>query len=113
MPPRLQRLLSPLNFAGYLAWAAIGYELAVHRDPVAGFFATSAPPTSVLLLLHLGFLAAFIAVTTGPEGAPPTWKERALLLLQLVLAFVLMNLARASTLPILLILCVIQIVHLW
>jgi signal transduction histidine kinase len=113
MNPRLQLLISPLNCAGYLAWAAIGYELAFHRDDLSGWFATGPAPTALLVLLHLAFLAAFIAVTSSPEdGRQHTW-QRALVLVQYALAFVLMGYARVSSLPILLILCVIQVVHLW
>ena len=103
-------LLSPMNFAAYVAWAAIGYEL---------LFTTWSPPewrdgpASPWLLggLHAGFLALFVTVTAR-EGLPE-WIARALVLLQVVLVFLLMALARSSALPILVILCAIQVVYLW
>ncbi|KFN50709.1 sensor histidine kinase [Arenimonas composti] len=113
MSPRLQRLCSPLNFAGYLAWAAISYELIFHRSPVPGLLATGAAPVPLLVLLDLVFLAAFVTITTCPDRAAPLWWERALVLLQLVVAFALMLNARAGSLPVLLILCMIQVVHVW
>jgi len=51
-----------------------------------------------------------MAVTSGPWAQPA---KRAMVLAQIGLAFVLMLLARNSTMPILLILCAIQIVHCW
>jgi signal transduction histidine kinase len=103
-------LLSPLNIAGYVAWAAIGYEL---------LYTTWSPPdwlpgpVSPLLLggLHLVFLALFAAVTSREDL--PVWLARTLVLAQVALTFVLMALARSSALPILVILCAIQIVHVW
>jgi signal transduction histidine kinase len=43
----------------------------------------------------------------------PVWLNRILVLVQVALTFVLMALARSSALPILVILCAIQIVHVW
>ncbi|MGH8029662.1 MAG: sensor histidine kinase [Arenimonas sp.] len=105
-----QGLFSPLNIAGYVAWAAIGYEL---------IYTTWAPPAwlggpmSPWLLggLHLAFVAMFATVTARVDLAQAP--RRALLLAQVVLVFVLMALARSSALPILMILCAVQVVHLW
>jgi signal transduction histidine kinase len=103
-------LFSPLNIAGYVAWAAIGFEL---------LYTNWAPPdwrpgpASPWLLggLHVVFLALFATVITRDELPQPL--RRAMLLAQVALLFVLMAIARASALPILGILCAIQVVHLW
>lgn len=109
MPSRLKILLSPLNFAGYLAWAAIGWELLYSRGVPAGGPAFEAP-TALLAAMHLGFLALFIMVTgdlCGRAGA------RGPILAQVALTFAMLLFARNGTLPILLILCIIQIVQAW
>ena len=70
-------LMSPLNIAGYVAWAAIGYEL---------LFTTWSPPPWldgptplwVLGSLHLTFLAMFATVTSRDDL--PVWLGRSLLL---------------------------------
>jgi signal transduction histidine kinase len=103
-------LFSPLNIAGYVAWAAIGFEL---------IYTNWAPPdwrpgpASPWLLggLHVAFLVMFATVITRDD--PPQALRRTLLLAQVALLFVLMAIARASALPILGILCAIQVVHLW
>ena len=109
MKEPLKTLLSPLNFAGYLAWGAIGWELMFSRWQPPGGLALQAP-SALLATLHVVFLLLFMAVTSGPWAQPA---KRAMVLAQIALAFVLMLLARNSTLPILLILCAIQIVHCW
>ena len=103
-------LLSPLNFAGYLAWAGIGWELLFSRWDSPGWMAGREPPTPLLAALLLAFLAMFM-LTTGTER--PTAHKRALVLAQAVIAFALMAMARSSTLPILLLLVLVQAVHLW
>ncbi len=110
MPKGLAAALSPLNFAAYLAWAAIGWELVFAAVP-AGTGLVAAPSPAMLAAMHLGFLALFIAVTTAPDGATPL--QRLLLLGQLALAFALMALVRNHSLPVLLILVAVQVVHLW
>lgn len=112
MNERLKVLLSPLNFAAYVAWAAIGWELLFTRTNTPDWLAAPTP-TSTLALMHLGFLALFLAVTGGPPDPQPRTLPRLLLAGQVALALGLMLLARNSSLPILLILCVIQVVHLW
>jgi len=107
MDARLKVLLSPLNFAGYLAWGAIGWELLYSRGRPAGGLAYVAPDW-LLLALHLGFLALFMAVTSGIGTLNG---KRLMILGQVVIAFMLMLLARNGTLPILLILCAIQVVQ--
>jgi signal transduction histidine kinase len=110
MNERLKALLSPLNFAAYLALAAIAWELLFLRWTPPPWL--ESPPGTPVLALMLGlFVALFLAVTSAPENARPL--QRLLLLGQLALAFGLMGVARHSSLPILLILCVIQIVQLW
>lgn len=109
MKESLKTLLSPLNFAAYLAWGAIGWELMFSRWQPPGGLAWEAP-SLLLAALHVAFLLLFLAVTCGPWAQPA---KRVMILAQLGLAFVLMLLARNSTMPILLILCAIQIVHCW
>lgn len=102
--------LSPLNLAGYVAWAAVGYEMIFTAWPPPSWLAAPTPAW-VLVTLHVAFLAMF-ATMTGRVGLP-TWLSRSLVLAQLALVFVLLLLARSSALPILVILCVVQVVHLW
>ncbi|GAB2499522.1 sensor histidine kinase [Arenimonas alkanexedens] len=109
MNSRLKLLLSPLNFAGYVAWAAIGWELLFFSWTPPAWLPAPAP-SAMLLALHLGFLALFMATTCGPW---PRASGRLMLAGQLVIAFALVLLARSSTLPILLILCVVQMVQLY
>ncbi len=103
MNPRLKTLLSPLNFAGYLAWGAIGYEMQLSHDP-----ADTGVPLAALAALHLLFLALFMAVTSSQKDGRTL---RAMVLVQVGVAFALMVLVRYSSLPILLILCVVQLVR--
>ena len=103
MNERLKTLLSPLNFAGYLAWGAIGYEMQLSHDP-----AETGVPLAVVASLHLLFLALFMAVTSGRQAGPGA---RAMVLAQVALTFGLMMLVRYTSLPILLILCVVQLVR--
>lgn len=110
MSERLKILLSPLNFAGYLAWAAIGWELLFSRWASPAWLMAPVP-VALLACMHLAFLVLFMAVSSGPDGQQPL--KRLMLVLQLLLALALMALARNSSLPILLILCVVQVVHLW
>lgn len=105
MNDRLRKLLSPLNFAGYLAWGAIGFEMLFARQPSA---AATAGSLAAVAALHLAFLALFMTVTSSPQATHAT---RAMVLAQIGLAFVLMSLTRYSSVPILLILCVVQLVR--
>lgn len=116
MTSRLRKLVSPLNCAGYLAWAAIAYELVFHRDMIAGgLLGGAVAPVPLLLAVHVAFLAAFMYVCSGDaeHGGPPSLPVRAAVLVQFALAFVLLGLVKVSSLPILLILCVVQVVHVW
>ena len=106
--PLLRRAFGPE--LAYLAWAAIGWELVFASVPV-GTGLVAAPAPAMLAAMHLAFIALFIAVTTAPDDAKPL--QRLLLLGQLALAFVLMALARNHSLPVLLILVAVQVVHLW
>ncbi|WP_119716862.1 sensor histidine kinase [Cognatilysobacter tabacisoli] len=110
MSTTTRTLLSPLNFAGYLAWAGIGWELLFSRWDPPDWLAGREPPTPLLAALLLAFLAMFM-LTTGTER--PNAHKRALVLAQAVIAFALMAMARSSTLPILLLLVLVQAVHLW
>jgi signal transduction histidine kinase len=103
-------LFAPLNIAGYVAWAAIGYEL-IYTGWGPPPWLAAPTPSWVLGALHLAFLAMFATVITREDL--PQALRRTLVLAQVALVFVLMALARASALPILGILCAIQVVHLW
>jgi len=106
MNERLKALLSPLNFAGYLAWGAIGWELLFAGWSPPAWLAAP-PPMALLAAMHLAFLGLFMAVTSGPCRP---WASRAMVLAQVLLALGLMTLVRNSSVPILLILCVVQLV---
>jgi signal transduction histidine kinase len=107
MNARLRTLLSPLNFAGYLAWGAIGFEMLFAHGPQSG---PTALPFALKATLHLAFLGLFMAVTSGAAGLR---SARAMVLVQIGLAFALMMLVRYSSVPILLILCVVQLVRVY
>ena len=109
----LRRLLTPLNLAGLLTWAAIGWEVVILGAGTPGW-RDSPAPAAWLAALHLGYLLFFAAVLGHDDSPqPPLARLRAFVLLQYMLAFALMALARSSTLPILLILCAVQVVHVW
>jgi len=103
-------LFAPLNIAGYIAWAAIGYEMLFTAWAPPAWRAAPASPW-LLGGLHVAFLAMFATVISRQDL--PLWLRRALVLAQLAVLFTLMALARSSALPILGILCAIQAVHLW
>jgi signal transduction histidine kinase len=105
MNPRLRALVSPLNFAGYLAWGAIGFEMLLAHDPAETGLAV---PLAAVAALHLLFLGLFMAVTSGQQSDRTT---QAMVLAQVGLAFALMMLVRYTSVPILLILCVVQLVR--
>jgi signal transduction histidine kinase len=101
---------NPLNIAGYVAWAAIGFELLYTNWAPPDWRPGPASPW-LLGTLHVAFLALFATVISRDDLSQPL--RRSLLLAQVALLFVLMAIARASALPILGILCAIQVVHLW
>ncbi len=105
MNDRLRALLSPLNFAGYLAWGAIGFEMLLAHQPADN---GASLPLATVAALHLLFLALFMAVTSGRQADRTT---QAMVLAQVGLAFALMMLVRYTSVPILLILCVVQLVR--
>jgi signal transduction histidine kinase len=102
MRTTLKSLLSPLNLAGVLAWIAIGWELLA-VDSVIPVWRTAPAPDAILFALHGLFLLAFL------------WpgKNRMLVMIQLAAAIGLMLLSRSSSLPILLIIVMAQVVQLW
>lgn len=98
----LKSLWHPLSLAGLLAWGAIGLELVRGRPETPEWL--SAPlPLAAPVALHLLFLALFL------------WpgKNRAMVLGQLAVALALMLILRAGSLPILLIMVMAQVAHLW
>ncbi|ODS64288.1 MAG: hypothetical protein ABS41_03235 [Arenimonas sp. SCN 70-307] len=107
-----KRLFTPLNLAGLLTWAAIGWEVVVLGAGVPPWRDAPAP-ASWLAALHLAYLVLFAAVLGHEETPEPPRYLRTLVLLQYALVFALMLLARSSTLPILLILCAVQAIHAW
>jgi signal transduction histidine kinase len=98
----IKSLFYPLSLAGLLAWGAIGFELVWGRPDTPAWLSTATPPAA-LAALHLLFLLLFI----WPN------KNRAVVLGQLLVALCLMLLARAGSLPILLIIVMAQVAHLW
>ncbi|MCM2355959.1 MAG: histidine kinase [Arenimonas sp.] len=108
MQTRLRTVFSPLSFAAYLAWGAIGWELLFTRLDTPAWLGAPAPAW-LLAGLHLAFLALFMSVVGNDRVTLGRLRLR--VALQFGIAFVLMALARNSTLPILLILCVVQVVH--
>jgi signal transduction histidine kinase len=98
----IKSVLSPMNLAGLMAWAAIGYELSA-GDPGKSAWVSVALPNSVLLGLHGLFMLLFL----WPN------KTRLIVIAQLIIALGLMSITRASSLPILLIIVMAQVVQLW
>lgn len=110
MRERLKDIFSPLNLAGYITWAAIGWELVYGGSGVPAWL-DQAPPPWLLAGLHLAYFSLFVTVLNAPVHAPG--RLRMLVVLQYVLVFSMMGLARNSSLPILLILCAVQVAHAW
>lgn len=102
MNANVKTLLSPLNLAGVLAWIAIGWELLAANSGIPAW-RSAATPDAVLFALHGLFLLAFL----WPD------KNRMLVGVQLAAAIGLMLLSRSSSLPILLIIVMAQVVQLW
>lgn len=112
MSPRLKMLLSPLNLAAYLAWGGIGWELLA-TTPRLSALAAGLPAKPLLVAMHVAFLLLFCWVVSHEGQLPRPSRARGLVVLQFALAFAMMSLSASSTLPILLILCAVQVVHLW
>jgi signal transduction histidine kinase len=98
----IKSVLTPLNLAGLMAWAAIGWELAA-GNPGTSAWVTAALPRPALLGLHGLFMLLFL----WPD------KTRLTVIAQLVIALGLMSITRASSLPILLIIVMAQVAQLW
>jgi signal transduction histidine kinase len=98
----IKSILSPMNLAGLMAWAAIGWELASGTHGTSAWV-TEATPKPVLLGLHGMFMLLFL----WPN------KTRLTVIAQLIIALGLMSIIRASSLPILLIIVMAQVVQLW
>ena len=105
-----KQLFTPLNFAGYVTWAAIGWEVIFLGSGVPAWLG-EAPEAWLLASLHLAWFGLFLGVLGSGEN--PNTRLRVMLIAQYALAFAMMALARNSTLPILLILCAVQVAHLW
>jgi len=98
----LKSLWHPLSLAGLLAWGAIGLELIQGRPETPAWLAAPVP-LAIPVALHLLFLALFL----WPS------KARTMVLGQLAVALTLMLILRAGSLPILLIMVMAQVTHLW
>jgi signal transduction histidine kinase len=98
----IKSLFYPLSLAGLMAWGAIGFELVWGRPETPDWLA-SPTPTVALAALHVLFLVLFVCPN----------KTRTAVLGQLLVALCLMLLARAGSLPILLIIVMAQVAHLW
>ena len=98
----IKSTFSPLNLAGLMAWGAIGWELAA-GNPGMSAWVGEATPKPVLLGLHGLFMLLFL----WPD------KTRLTVIAQLLIALGLMSVTRASSLPILLIIVMAQVVQLW
>ena len=98
----IKSILAPMNLAGLLAWAAIGWELAASTLGTSAWM-TVATPKPILLGLHGIFMLLFL----WPN------KTRFTVIAQLIIALGLMSITRASSLPILLIIVMAQVVQLW
>ncbi|HEX5694595.1 MAG TPA: sensor histidine kinase [Arenimonas sp.] len=110
MREQLKQLFTPLNLAGYITWAAIGWELVYGGSSVPGWLG-QAPPTWLLGGLHLVWFGLFATVLSLQDHESP--RLRVLVIAQYLLVFALMSMARNSSLPILLILCAVQAAHAW
>jgi len=110
MREHLKVLFTPLNLAGYITWAAIGWELIYGGSGVPDWLA-QAPPDWLLGGLHLAWFGFFLAVVVSQDHETP--RLRALVVIQYLLVFALMAVARNSSLPIMLILCAVQVAHAW
>lgn len=110
MRERLKLLVAPLNLAGYITWAAIGWEMLVYGSGVPAWL-DQAPPTWLLATLHLAFFGLFVSVLGSQDHETTGLRTR--VIAQYLLVFALMALALNGTLPILLILCAVQVAHAW
>ena len=110
MQERLKQIFAPLNFAGYVTWAAIAWELVFGGSGVPEWLA-QAPPAWLLGALMLAYLALFVTVVGGNHEVDT--RLRLMIVVQYALVFTMMALARNSTLPILMILCAVQVAHAW
>jgi signal transduction histidine kinase len=104
MRQRLPRLLEPLNFAAYLAWAGTGLELWLGRPESTGL-APNALTTALPLGLHALYLGLFLGCQLLPENSRA---PRVLLWLQLATALALIAVARFSSTPVLLVIVLSQ-----
>ena len=111
---RLRSLFEPMNVAAYVAWLAIGSELW-GIPPKSNGLIDEPALWPVMVTLHAGFIALFmwrqlVSGTTAPVRSLPA--GRALVAAQLLVALLLIALARYDTIFILLILVMAQLAQL-
>jgi signal transduction histidine kinase len=101
MWPIFTKLLTPMNFAAYIAWAAIGVEIFAGNAKGTGLI----PEQSVAITamgLHLAYLACFLScVLIDDKKSRPSAISFALAMV--VIALVMCAISRYSSAPILLI----------
>jgi signal transduction histidine kinase len=102
---RLRPYLEPMNLAAYVAWLAIGSELWANAPSSTGLL-EGAALWPALLLLHGGFLLAFVLRQALSERPLLTWLMVAG---QLLAALLLLALARYGSTSILLIIVMAQL----
>jgi signal transduction histidine kinase len=106
---RLRPLLEPMNLAAYVAWAAIGSELWSHPPEATG----ALPPGwtwPALLVGHAVFLGLFLLRALGVGGE--RWL-RPNVVAQVVVGLAMIAPVRSGAVPILLIVGMAQIAHLY
>jgi signal transduction histidine kinase len=105
---RLRPLLEPMNLAAYLAWLAIGSEIWLITPKGTGLVA-AAWLWPLVVALHAGFIVVFVVRQLVP-GSPA--QKLAMVLAQLLIALVLVALARYSSVAVLLIIAMAQLAQL-
>jgi signal transduction histidine kinase len=102
---RLRDVLQPMNLAAYVAWLAIGGE--VWTRPASSTGLVDGPWLyPLVLLLHVGFLALFVARQLLGRQA---WHAAATVFAQLAVALAMAALARYGSTPVLLIIALAQL----
>jgi signal transduction histidine kinase len=101
MWPLFKKLLTPMNFAAYIAWAAIGVEIFAGQTKGTGLIPESSV-ASTTMALHVAYLACFLScVLVDAKQSPLRCIYFALAMA--VIALVICAISRYSSAPILLI----------
>jgi signal transduction histidine kinase len=99
MWPLLKKLLTPMNFAAYIAWAAIGTEIWLDVPHSTGLIDDHWLSLAIILL-HAAFLLCFIFCTLIEK---PDSLKKILALSLVLIALAICTISRFSSAPILLI----------